>query len=574
MSDTVFVNGVTLTDAEWFQDVNDPVYSQVANVMNSAYGAVGDGSTDDTIAVAAALASTLDVYVPPDFTFLVTGLTASTANQRIYGHGIIKLKDASNQALVRVTASGIVIDGVRFDGNKANQTTVDDILGSVIYLPTGVNNVEVMNCVIANAKRNGIAGFGDHTGCKYVGNRIDSPGFIGIYPSSGSGHPFSYGEISGNYITSPGQDGIGTVGMQHCSITGNRIFEPVVAGISLEASCKWTSVTGNTILGNAAAGPTGTNTGIQVNDSSNITITGNTVKKCGNGIGISGGVTSQNVAVIGNTIDDCGYSSASIALDTSVSVSYLSAYKYGITCVGNTILNSRLAGIFINGIQGAVACNNYINGFNLDLVSTVNRQMGAIVLRNFSHNNTINGNTITDSTGGNLKAGILEVQDGSASPAKNTYRDNQISGLNQDICITFSGTDQSLVVRPAMSTSAPTANTWARGQIQYHAFPASGGSIGWVSTDSRAGSFSTYSSTGTINSGTAALTLASTDGLFEGMSITIAGAGPASAALNTVISALNRSTKVATLQDNASTSVVAAAVTPYNPTFKTWGVIA
>lgn len=57
MSSTVFVNGVTLTDAGWFNDVNGSIYDEVVDVKNSAYGAIGDGATNDTAAIAAAIAA-------------------------------------------------------------------------------------------------------------------------------------------------------------------------------------------------------------------------------------------------------------------------------------------------------------------------------------------------------------------------------------------------------------------------------------------------------------------------------------------------------------------------------------
>jgi hypothetical protein len=51
MANTTFTNGITLTDAEWFNDVNKLTYEYLLTVKNSAYGAVGDGSTDDYTAL-------------------------------------------------------------------------------------------------------------------------------------------------------------------------------------------------------------------------------------------------------------------------------------------------------------------------------------------------------------------------------------------------------------------------------------------------------------------------------------------------------------------------------------------
>lgn len=61
MTTTVFVNGVTLTDADWFNDTNaityydDGTVRNFLNVRDAAYGATGDGSTDDYAAIQAAI---------------------------------------------------------------------------------------------------------------------------------------------------------------------------------------------------------------------------------------------------------------------------------------------------------------------------------------------------------------------------------------------------------------------------------------------------------------------------------------------------------------------------------------
>ena len=53
MSDTTFVDRETVVEADWLQDVNDLVYRYIANVR--LYGAVGDGVTNDTAAIQAAI---------------------------------------------------------------------------------------------------------------------------------------------------------------------------------------------------------------------------------------------------------------------------------------------------------------------------------------------------------------------------------------------------------------------------------------------------------------------------------------------------------------------------------------
>lgn len=87
MAATNFVNAVTLSDAGWFNDVDAAIYDDVKNVKNSAFGAVGDGTTDDTAAFNSAIAAGANIYVPAG-TYLLTALTAfGTASKRIFGEG-------------------------------------------------------------------------------------------------------------------------------------------------------------------------------------------------------------------------------------------------------------------------------------------------------------------------------------------------------------------------------------------------------------------------------------------------------------------------------------------------------
>lgn len=60
---------------------------------------------------------------------------------------------------------------------------------------------------------------------------------------------------------------------------------------------------------------------------------------------------------------------------------------------------------------------------------------------------------------------------------------------------------------------------------------------------------------GSIITGTALLTVDSTDGITKANPITVAGAGSAGADLVTTVSSINQSTKVVTLGGNASTTV-------------------
>ncbi len=102
-----------------------------------AFGAVGDGVTDDTAACQAALDFAItngntETYFPTG-TYMVTGLTIAT-KQRIHGDGTsstIKLIASSDTNVIDTSGSGInstiTIKDIQIDGNRANNASGNGI---------------------------------------------------------------------------------------------------------------------------------------------------------------------------------------------------------------------------------------------------------------------------------------------------------------------------------------------------------------------------------------------------------------------------------------------------------------
>ena len=144
------------------------------NVM--AYGAAGDGVTNDTTAVQAALTAGGDVYFPPG-TYLVTGLTsgASTKSMRGSGAGSI-IKSATDAAVLSVSASDLQIVGVKFEGDglgatyDGGKTAQDGVLINDKY------RVEILGCTFYNLGGAGVsvttASLDGHEGSRVVSCRF------------------------------------------------------------------------------------------------------------------------------------------------------------------------------------------------------------------------------------------------------------------------------------------------------------------------------------------------------------------------------------------------------------------
>lgn len=139
-----------------------------------AFGAAGDGVTDDTAAIEAAnvAAAGRGLYFPKG-TYIGSYLKLRTQTN-YYGDGetsILKLKNSTNAnfiSMINDDARGFTVKNLKIDGNNANNTT-----GSGIYLyrGSGVMNSDtdffskLENLTIVN--------------CADAGIRIDGPGTVG-----------------------------------------------------------------------------------------------------------------------------------------------------------------------------------------------------------------------------------------------------------------------------------------------------------------------------------------------------------------------------------------------------------
>jgi len=129
----------SLTELSYVKGLTSSVQGQLSDMTTSvkSFGAKGDGTTDDTIAMQAAFDSMASdggaMYIPTG-TYIVSGLRLTRkARAYIYGDGwgsIIKLKNGSNKDLIYCTwCDRSIFTHFRIDGNKSNNT-----IGSCIVL--------------------------------------------------------------------------------------------------------------------------------------------------------------------------------------------------------------------------------------------------------------------------------------------------------------------------------------------------------------------------------------------------------------------------------------------------------
>jgi len=122
---TIPASRVPLTDErtklmsrEWYRFFNNQYIktTQSANAVTPEnYGAVGDGATDDSASIQAALDSKFDVYLTPGRIYAVgTTLTMSTPNQSFGGPGVLRIVGAIN-GLELISPTATIVTGIQLD---------------------------------------------------------------------------------------------------------------------------------------------------------------------------------------------------------------------------------------------------------------------------------------------------------------------------------------------------------------------------------------------------------------------------------------------------------------------------
>ena len=147
------VNGLAMLSVDpvsatsWIAEGQKEPGAGAINVKGSPYNAVGDGVTDDSAAVAAALAAIPatggTIYFPAGSTFRIDAkLVASKSNVLWSGYGAtLRYQGVNTSRLMTLTGDNNTFAGLTFSANNSQP------YGGLIYVDDGVDNPRFIDCV-------------------------------------------------------------------------------------------------------------------------------------------------------------------------------------------------------------------------------------------------------------------------------------------------------------------------------------------------------------------------------------------------------------------------------------------
>lgn len=308
------------------------------------YGAVGDGVTDDSLAIrAAATAATGGVLqFTAGKTYRVSRVSenvpyalAISAGQAWHGNGAtIKLDDGAlpHTSVVKVDGDGTLITGLTIDGNRSGQTEETQHQRHGIHITT-VTDTRITDCTIINcagdgvliyrdgdratisgttitgSRRSGIALVGDShevsiTNCRIYGT--DATPIDGEVENVGDGYATDL-HVQGCYLEAPAGE-YALTAMTTNPATRNLRW--IVTGNTIRGGLSLLRSTGLRIANNTieALGSTGVSAAIIADLSTDATITGNRITSDARGIQAQFILTVQpvNLTISDNVIDSAG----------------------------------------------------------------------------------------------------------------------------------------------------------------------------------------------------------------------------------------------------------------------------
>lgn len=342
-------------------------------VSVDAYGAVGDGTTNDTTAITNAItaagANGVVLFTAGKTYKTISQITVASDGVTLSGYGaaITSDTDVHDQKFLFSGRSNCRIFGLTFNCIYTTATLAGGI--GVIELRNSVDCL-IRDCSFNDVANCGVFLYGTSTRCTVKDNRFYH-NFVAIETDDDGTNQPTYVQISGNNIrTGLGGTGTNFSGGIKFSGTGNSnsvsgdiianndIINPGQVGIELQGWMNSSVIQGNHVTGSAF--------GISLSGVSDCTINGNAIRSVvANGFGIEMADSCSRIAVTGNQVEGANASGT-----PTTRFGIMPNTGDQITITGNQVSNCTDEEINIYFCTNVAICGNVTNGEGLQVVGS------------------------------------------------------------------------------------------------------------------------------------------------------------------------------------------------------------
>lgn len=504
------------------------IYSGAVNVM--WFGAKGDGTTDDTAAVQAALtAATVGSTVTlPTGTYAISSTLTIAKRLNLVGPGTLVESTILAPMLDIVAAgTGSLVTGLRFTGIETSGTFPGDT--------TALDRAAIRVVAADDVRVDGVSITAKSCGVRFVSssNRgtVQNSQFLGFITGalagSNNASAFSYsGGVDGRILNvtarNCGSGALVQMGGTRITIAGLHAVGLWDNGVYISSGDRCV-VTGCTIDSVQAA----TGSGIKTRGSGHV-VSGNTINVSAVGISLTGngvtpdaeGANGYGTIAIGNTIDTTSLIGVLIGIQDGL---YPRDFIVSRNVLRNNTGTTTNAPIILSG-NGHVVSGNIIDTFastyaimasggagteiqHIDISDNVVKNGGAGdgIRLVYVQNSQVRRNNIYSLTGNSIRlrytTGVVVGEnivgtinwDSSFPSTGGVCRSNDATALIGDLSdvrvmlSTGDTNDDSITIGGqrhfGIASGPPSTGTWLRGDVAWAMEPAAGGVPGWVCTE-------------------------------------------------------------------------------------------